>query len=187
MKVRNTSQKSTPGYYCVRLARRVTGCLLHGHFNISSANTCSSHRRLLEARHPHTSQLPPLSARNQIRNPHLPSKRPLQSASPPILIAPLLPPQPTELTQLPPTPCRPKQLIQCSIQTGEICLDLLKTTWSPAYTITTTLTSIHQLLTSAEPDSPLNIDVAQLLRQGDEVGAESLIRFYTETERWEGR
>ncbi|KAF2466068.1 ubiquitin-conjugating enzyme [Lindgomyces ingoldianus] len=71
-------------------------------------------------------------------------------------------------------------------KTGEICLDLLKSSWSPAYTITTTLTSIHQLLTSAEPDSPLNVDIAQLLRQGDYVGAEALIRFYSETERWVG-
>ncbi|KAF9736741.1 hypothetical protein PMIN06_003527 [Paraphaeosphaeria minitans] len=71
-------------------------------------------------------------------------------------------------------------------KTGEICLDLLKTSWTPAYTITTTMTSIHQLLTSAEPDSPLNVDIAQLFRQEDYVGAEALIRFYTETERWEG-
>ena len=49
------------------------------------------------------------------------------------------------------------------------------------------MTSIHQLLTSAEPDSPLNIDIAQLFRQEDYVGAEALIRFYTETERYEGR
>ncbi|KAF2659628.1 ubiquitin-conjugating enzyme [Lophiostoma macrostomum CBS 122681] len=69
-------------------------------------------------------------------------------------------------------------------KTGEICLDLLKTSWTPAYTITTTMTSIHQLLTSAEPESPLNVDIAQLLRQEDYVGAESLIRFYTESERF---
>ncbi|OCK79365.1 ubiquitin-conjugating enzyme [Lepidopterella palustris CBS 459.81] len=74
-----------------------------------------------------------------------------------------------------------------NFKTGEICLDLLKTSWSPAYTITTTLTSIQQLLTSAEPDSPLNVDIAQLFRLGDFVGAEALIRYYTESERWEGR
>ncbi|KAF3042898.1 hypothetical protein E8E12_005181 [Didymella heteroderae] len=72
-------------------------------------------------------------------------------------------------------------------KTGEICLDLLKTNWTPAYTIATTMTSIHQLLTSAEPDSPLNVDIAQLFRQGDYVGAEALIRFYTETERYAGK
>ena len=71
-------------------------------------------------------------------------------------------------------------------KTGEICLDLLKSNWTPAYTIATTMTSIHQLLTSAEPDSPLNVDIAQLFRQGDYVGAEALIRFYTETERYIG-
>ncbi|KAF1350705.1 putative ubiquitin conjugating enzyme [Delphinella strobiligena] len=70
-------------------------------------------------------------------------------------------------------------------KTGEICLDLLKTAWSPAYTIASTLNSVQQLLTSAEPDSPLNIDIAQLFRQGDRVAAEALIRFYTETERWQ--
>ncbi|KAF2011320.1 ubiquitin-conjugating enzyme E2 4 [Aaosphaeria arxii CBS 175.79] len=70
-------------------------------------------------------------------------------------------------------------------RTGEICLDLLKTSWTPAYTISATLTSIHQLLTSAEPDSPLNVDIAQLFRLEDYVAAEALIRFYTVTERYE--
>lgn len=72
-------------------------------------------------------------------------------------------------------------------RTGEICLDTLKAAWSPAFTVSTTLTCIHQLLSSPAPDSPLNIDIAQLQRQGDVVGAESLIRFYTEVERYEGR
>jgi len=71
-------------------------------------------------------------------------------------------------------------------KTGEICIDLLKTSWSAVYTISTTLTAIHQLLTSPEPDSPLNIDIAQLFRQRDFTGAESLIRFYTEIFRYEG-
>lgn len=71
-------------------------------------------------------------------------------------------------------------------RTGEICLDLLKSAWSPAYTITRTLDAIHVLLTAAEPDSPLNVDIAQLFRQGDELGAQSLIRFYTQFYRHEG-
>lgn len=72
-------------------------------------------------------------------------------------------------------------------KTGEICLDLLRDSWSPAYTISATLTSVHQLLTSAEADSPLNVDVAQLLRQGDGVGTEGLVRFCCEEMRWEWR
>jgi len=72
-------------------------------------------------------------------------------------------------------------------QTGEICLDLLKTSWSPAYTIVSTLESVRQLLTSAEPDSPLNVDIAKLFRDGDEIGARGLIGFFTEAERYDGR
>jgi peroxin-4 len=72
-------------------------------------------------------------------------------------------------------------------KTGEICLDLLKTAWLPSYTVSSTVTAVHQLLTSAEPDSPLNVDIAQMFRQGDWVGAESLIRFYTRTIRYDER
>ncbi|CAD0089083.1 unnamed protein product, partial [Aureobasidium vineae] len=71
-------------------------------------------------------------------------------------------------------------------KTGEICLDLLKSSWSPVYSVRQTLEAVQQLLTSAEPDSPLNIDAAQLLRQGDQLGYEALVRFYTKTLRWNG-
>ncbi|KAF2279975.1 UBC-like protein [Westerdykella ornata] len=91
---------------------------------------------------------------------------------------PLAPPTVKFVTKI----CHPN----VDFKTGEICLDLFKTAWTPAYTISTTMTSIHQLLTSGEPDSPLNVDVAQLFKQGDLVGAHSLIKFYTETERYEG-
>ncbi|GAB1740578.1 hypothetical protein NU219Hw_g5674t1 [Hortaea werneckii] len=68
-----------------------------------------------------------------------------------------------------------------NFQTGEICLDLLKTTaWTPAYGLVSALEAVHQLLANGgEPDSPLNLDLARLLREGDLVGAESLIRLYT--------
>ncbi|KAK5702973.1 hypothetical protein LTR97_003919 [Elasticomyces elasticus] len=67
-----------------------------------------------------------------------------------------------------------------NFKTGEICLDLLKTSWTPAYGIVSTLEAVHQLLTAGgEPDSPLNLDIAVLLRDGDLVAAESLVRFYT--------
>lgn len=72
-------------------------------------------------------------------------------------------------------------------QTGEICLDLLKTSWTPAYTISSTIGAIHQLLAYPAPDSPLNTDIAALQRNGDTVGAEALIRYYCGEERWRGR
>ncbi|KAK4505078.1 hypothetical protein PRZ48_003041 [Zasmidium cellare] len=67
-----------------------------------------------------------------------------------------------------------------NFKTGEICLDLLKTSWTPAYGVVSTLEAVQQLLSAGgEPDSPLNIDLARLLREGDLVGAEGLVRFYT--------
>ncbi|KAL4782179.1 ubiquitin-conjugating enzyme/RWD-like protein [Aspergillus varians] len=75
-----------------------------------------------------------------------------------------------------------------SFTTGEICLTLLTTEhWSPVYTLSATLTAIHQLLTDPIPDSPLNVDIAALLRNGDVPAWESLVRYYTKEERWRGR
>lgn len=54
------------------------------------------------------------------------------------------------------------------------------------YTLSTTLSAVHHLLTDPQPDSPLNVDVAALLRAGDIPGWESIVRFWTEEERWTG-
>ena len=43
---------------------------------------------------------------------------------------------------------------------GRICLDTLKTGWSPAFTIKTALLSIQVLLSVPNPDDPLDNDVA---------------------------
>ncbi|EHA22220.1 hypothetical protein CBS63078_7847 [Aspergillus niger] len=95
--------------------------------------------------------------------------------------------------QIPPTyPLTPPKITfktkishpNISFTTGEICLTLLTTEhWSPVYTLSSTLSAIHQLLTDPRPDSPLNVDVAALLRDGDVAAWESLVRFWTEEER----
>ncbi|KAI8618901.1 ubiquitin-conjugating enzyme/RWD-like protein [Chytriomyces sp. MP71] len=64
-------------------------------------------------------------------------------------------------------------------KTGEICLDLLKSAWSPAWTLKSACVAISLLLDSPEPDSPLNCDAANLLRCNDRRGYNSLIKMYT--------
>jgi hypothetical protein len=72
-------------------------------------------------------------------------------------------------------------------ETGEICLTLLTAEhWTPLYTISSTLSAIQQLLNDPTPESPLNIDIANLYREDDRVGAEALIRYWTAEKRWAG-
>jgi len=67
-----------------------------------------------------------------------------------------------------------------NFKTGEICLDLFKGSWTPAYGLASALEAIQQLLsTGGEPDNPFNTDIARLFREGDYVAAEGLVRFYT--------
>ncbi|KAI9854248.1 MAG: hypothetical protein M1824_000521 [Vezdaea acicularis] len=65
-------------------------------------------------------------------------------------------------------------------KTGEICLDLLKEAWTPAYTLVASLEAVHWLLGHPEWESPLNVEVGGLLRSGDVVAAEALGRWSEE-------
>ena len=51
-----------------------------------------------------------------------------------------------------------------SSQTGAICLDILKTAWSPALTIKTTLLSLQALLSVPEPNDPQDAEVASMYK-----------------------
>ena len=64
-------------------------------------------------------------------------------------------------------------------KTGEICLDILKAQWSPAWTLHSLCQAVLALLSSPEADSPLNCDAGNLLRFGDVRGYNSLARMYT--------
>lgn len=57
--------------------------------------------------------------------------------------------------------------------------------WSAVMTLQTTLKAIQRLLTYPNPDSPLNVDISVLLRNGDMAGYESVVRYLTEEMRLE--
>lgn len=64
-----------------------------------------------------------------------------------------------------------------NFRTGEICLDILKEdSWSPAWDLEHTVVAILLLIDSPEPDSPLNIDLANLFRH-DKVAFESIVQY----------
>ncbi|KAJ5245678.1 ubiquitin conjugating enzyme [Penicillium chrysogenum] len=69
--------------------------------------------------------------------------------------------------------------------TGEICSSL-NNDWKPTVNLSGILAAIQLLLTVPDPDSPLNPDIAVLMRNGDLAGWESVVRYWTEEERWQG-
>merc|ERR1712019_157541 len=58
---------------------------------------------------------------------------------------------------------------------GRICLDVLKDKWSPALQIRTVLLSIQALLSTPEPDDPLDTGVADHFKS-DKAAAEEMAR-----------
>jgi len=63
---------------------------------------------------------------------------------------------------------------------GRICLDILKDKWSPALQIRSVLLSIQALLSSPNPDDPLNNEAANQWKN-DESGALKKAKEYTAT------
>ena len=57
-----------------------------------------------------------------------------------------------------------------NIDTGRICLDILKDKWSPAQQIRTVPLSIHPLLSAPNPDDPLAEKIAKEWKE-DEAAA----------------
>jgi len=71
-------------------------------------------------------------------------------------------------------------------ETGEICLDVLKENWTPVLGVVGALEAVGRLLGEPGVDSPLGVEVASLLRQGDLIGARGLVGFWCGEERFDG-
>ncbi|CAR24396.1 UBC core domain-containing protein [Lachancea thermotolerans] len=62
---------------------------------------------------------------------------------------------------------------------GRICLSVLDAAhWTPAWDLLHVVHAIWLLLASPEPDSPLDVDLACLVRAGDRSAHNSLIAYY---------
>ncbi|GAA5883493.1 hypothetical protein JCM1840_003194 [Sporobolomyces johnsonii] len=66
-----------------------------------------------------------------------------------------------------------------SSASGYICLDILKTSWSPVFTLRTCLVSLQSLLSTPEPNDPQDAEVAKHYLTNRE-GFESTARYWTE-------
>ena len=63
-------------------------------------------------------------------------------------------------------------------KTGEICLDILKKEWAPAWNLQSACRAILLLLSSPEADSPLNCDAGNMVRAGDWAAYNSMAAMY---------
>eukprot|EP00658_Telonema_sp_P-2_P031272 TRINITY_DN23444_c0_g1_i1.p2 TRINITY_DN23444_c0_g1~~TRINITY_DN23444_c0_g1_i1.p2 ORF type:complete len:174 (+),score=54.09 TRINITY_DN23444_c0_g1_i1:159-680(+) len=72
-------------------------------------------------------------------------------------------------------------------KTGEICLDILKSDWTPGWTLNTVCRAIITLLGACEASSPLNCDAGNLVRSGDLLGFNTTARMYTQLYAMDGQ
>lgn len=91
---------------------------------------------------------------------------------------------PSDYPMVPPTASFVTKVFHPNVnfESGEICVDILKTGWSPAWTLNSVCRAFISLLANPAHDSPLNCDAGNLLRAGDKIGYECMARYYAVTE-----
>jgi peroxin-4 len=70
-------------------------------------------------------------------------------------------------------------LLLLSIPLGDICLDILKKEWSPAWGLQAACRAVLALLSDPDAESPLNCDAGNMLRGNDMLAYETTAAMYT--------
>jgi peroxin-4 len=87
---------------------------------------------------------------------------------------------PSEYPLVPPTMTFKTKIFHPNVHfaTGEICIDILKKAWSPAWSLQSACRAITSILSEPVHDSPLNCDAGNMLRAGDLVAFRSMAKMY---------
>mmetsp|Transcript_1095 Transcript_1095/g.2748 ORF Transcript_1095/g.2748 Transcript_1095/m.2748 type:complete len:97 (-) Transcript_1095:883-1173(-) len=64
-------------------------------------------------------------------------------------------------------------------RTGDVCLDILKKEWSPAWGLQAACRAVLALLSDPDADSPLNCDAGNMVRGGDDLAFFYTAKMYT--------
>mmetsp|Transcript_15858 Transcript_15858/g.36552 ORF Transcript_15858/g.36552 Transcript_15858/m.36552 type:complete len:174 (-) Transcript_15858:1938-2459(-) len=64
-------------------------------------------------------------------------------------------------------------------RTGDVCLDILKKEWSPAWGVQAACRAILALLSDPDADSPLNCDAGNMIRGGDLLAYNTTAHMFT--------
>jgi peroxin-4 len=62
---------------------------------------------------------------------------------------------------------------------GDVCLDILKKEWSPAWGLQAACRAVLALLSDPDADSPLNCDAGNMVRGGDKLAFYTTAEMYT--------
>ena len=63
-------------------------------------------------------------------------------------------------------------------KTSEICIDVLKKDWTPAWPLSSACRAIMSILSDPNAEAPLNCDAGNMIRAGDYLAHESMARMY---------